>query len=150
MPHSMAKKRNEKMSFKYIWIHKRKLNVWVLAQKTVKGIRKLENRFEKSNWWISSAVIEGLGKAEAQRHRINFQQTKIILQVLPWEMCVPRCDYCVMPAHIGLFNWWHLLRMFPWCYMVFYLLNYFLFHLCTSGSVLFLMDNCMDILLYSA
>ena len=83
MPHSMAKKRKEKMSFKYIWIHNRKLNVWVLAQKTVKGIRKLENRFDKSNCRISSAVIDGLGKAEAQRHRINFQQTEITLQVLP-------------------------------------------------------------------
>ena len=48
MPHSMAKKKKrerETMSFKYIWIHKRKLNVWVLAQKTVKGIRKSENKF---------------------------------------------------------------------------------------------------------
>ena len=44
--HGKKKKRErETMSFKYIWIHKRKLNVWVLAQKTVKGIRKSENKF---------------------------------------------------------------------------------------------------------
>ena len=46
--HGKKKKKEregEKMSFKYIWIHKRQLNVWVLARKTVKGIRKSENSF---------------------------------------------------------------------------------------------------------